>query len=266
MRQRFENRRLELGAERTHGFRAYAPMFHIHAELVLVTAGHLCMTVEGERRTLGAGEAGLVFPYCLHSYEASDDAEAIVLLFSPFTAGSYASRMLSHKPSAAYLRDAMPLLPAFERVLTFCDSENEERMRVANTYLSALVGELLLTVPLVRRDALDATLTQKILVYCAEHYREPITVRSIARALYVSESAVTKIFAARTGGSFREYLNALRVDEAKRLLRERGRKIVDVMLECGFCNQSSFNRVFLHHVGLTPREYRALSAEHAKLQ
>jgi len=256
MRERFENRRLELAAERTHGFRAYEPMFHLHAELVLVTGGHLRLTVEGEARTLGAGDVGMVFPYCLHSYEASDDADAIVLLFSPFAVGAYASKMLSHKPSAAYLSDAAELYPAFERVLRFYDVTSDERMRVANTYLSALVGEILLTVQLVRRDTLDASLTQKILVYCAEHYREPITVRSIAKALYISESSVTKIIAARTGGCFRDYLNALRVGEAKRLLRECDRKIVDVMLECGFSNQSSFNRIFLQHVGMTPREYR----------
>ncbi|MBE6589208.1 MAG: helix-turn-helix domain-containing protein [Ruminococcaceae bacterium] len=256
MKQRFENRNLELAAEHTHGFRAYPPMFHVHAELVFVMKGTLRMTVEGVHCTLHAGEVGMVFPYCLHSYEESNDVEALVLLFSPFTSGVYASRMLSHKPTSARLPNADTLLPSFLRVLTFYDTENKERMDVAGAYLSALVGELLLTVPLIRRDAQDATLTQRIFVYCAEHYREQLSVKELSKALYVSESTITKIFSLQTGGSFRKYLNELRVGEAKRLLRERKRKIVDVMLECGFCNQSSFNRVFLESVGMTPREFR----------
>ena len=257
MKEVFENRRIELGAERTHGFRAYAPMFHIHAELVLVLSGELSMTVEGESHIIRKGEVGMVFPYCLHSYESSEDVEAIVLLFSPYTAGTYAEKLLSHKPISARYDQGGGLLAAFERVLSFFDVECEERMRVASTYLSALIGELLLTVPLVRRDAMDAALTQRLFVYCAEHYREPLSVRSVADALYVSESTVTKIFSLQTGESFREYLNGLRIGEAKRLLRERERKIVDVMLDCGFSNQSTFNRVFLDLVGETPREYRS---------
>ena len=134
-------------------------------------------------------------------------------------------------------------------------------MRVAKSYLSSLVGELLLTVATVRRDTHDASATQRILAYCAEHFREPLSVCRLSEALFVSESTVTKVISSRTGGSFRAYLNALRVGEAKRLLCDGQRKIVDVMLECGFSNQSSFNRIFLEHVGMTPKQWRERRTE-----
>ena len=262
MKERFENRQIELASNRVRGFREYAPTFHMHAELVLVEQGHLCMSVDGETRTLGKGEIGMVFPYCLHSYEKSEDAQVTFLLFSPFAAGELGEQLLSKKPRSAYLADESGLSHIFERVHSFaCDTEDEARMRVAKSYLSALVGELLLTVDTVRRDAYDASATQRILAYCAEHFREPLSVGALSEALFVSESTVTKVIASRTGGGFRTYLNALRVGEAKRLLCDGRRKIVDVMLECGFSNQSSFNRIFWKHVGMTPREWREQRTE-----
>ena len=34
-------------------------------------------------------------------------------------------------------------------------------------------------------------------------------------------------------------------------------KIIDIMLECGFQNQSSFNRIFLKYSGKTPSQFRS---------
>ena len=83
-----------------------------------------------------------------------------------------------------------------------------------------------------------------------------IGVKDIAAQLHISESYVSKIFSRKLGCSLRSYLNALRVAQAKELLKHTDRKITDVLFACGFRNQGSFNQVFLNHTGLTPRAYR----------
>lgn len=59
-----------------------------------------------------------------------------------------------------------------------------------------------------------------------------------------------------TGETFYDYINHLRVEYAKTLLVDTGKKIDDVAAESGFNSRRSFHRVFVAHEGKTPAEYR----------
>ena len=240
----------QLSCLRVRGFQRYIPMFHPHAELVYVVEGRLGMTVEGVYRELEAGELAVVFPYLTHSYENAPDAEVLLLMFDP-AATVFDNTLLSRQPGCFYQR-AEDLQPMLERAV---ELEKIGRFKTAMSYLNAVLGELFERMELVDRGSARGVTTQ-ILAYCAEHYAEDISVKTLADALYVSESYVSKVFAQKLGYSFREYINALRVHKAQILLRETDRKILEVMTACGFRNQSSFNRIFREATGLSPREYR----------
>ena len=90
----------------------------------------------------------------------------------------------------------------------------------------------------------------------AEHFAEPLTLKSVAGALFISQSYVSKLFSTKVHYGFRDYINALRIDQAKTLLRETNQQVTDVMASCGFANQSNFNRVFREACGCSPREYK----------
>jgi AraC family cel operon transcriptional repressor len=53
-----------------------------------------------------------------------------------------------------------------------------------------------------------------------------------------------------------EYVNALRLSEAAKLLRNTGMRILDIQLECGFECTSHFNERFRREFGLSPSKYR----------
>lgn len=53
-----------------------------------------------------------------------------------------------------------------------------------------------------------------------------------------------------------QYLLKLRVDNARRLLRQQRYSLAEIALECGFSTQSHFNHVFKKMTGLTPKAYR----------
>jgi AraC family transcriptional regulator len=48
----------------------------------------------------------------------------------------------------------------------------------------------------------------------------------------------------------------LRMDEAKRLLRESKKSVVDVALDVGYANPSHFAQLFRKMTGLSPSDYR----------
>ena len=48
----------------------------------------------------------------------------------------------------------------------------------------------------------------------------------------------------------------LRINEARRLLRETNKSVVDLALEVGYTNPSYFAKLFRRESGLTPSDYR----------
>ena len=249
----FENNDLTITAKQVHGFRGFPAMFHSHMEVVYVLRGSIRMQIDGMARTLRPGQLSISFPYVVHSYDSAPEADAIILLFSPACVPSREQQLIGQRLNCPYLEEAAPFLPLLQRMVTHYAAKRED---LVLDYLSAFLGELLLVVRPEPTERTDLSATQKVLVFCAENYRQDIGVKDIAAQLHISESYVSKIFSRKLGCSLRSYLNALRVAQVKELLKYTDRKITDILYDCGFCNQSSFNQVFLKQTGLTPRAYR----------
>ena len=252
----FEKKIFDIMAIRAEGLHPFPPMFHEHLEIIYVQDGTIQMQIDGIRHTVTAGQMSLVFPYVVHSYDRSPDAKAIILMFSPGESGCFARELLNHKPTNPYLQSGEIYLPFFTKIADYINSGKKECEKVASAYLSTLVGELLLSVPLKHVPDTDLNIVQKLLTYCSEHYTEQITIKSASSHLHISERYVTKIFSEKLGCSFRDHINTLRITDAQNLLHNPNLKIIEIMLYCGFQNQSSFNRIFLQECGVSPSEYR----------
>ena len=244
---------------RVSGFRGYAPHFHTHGELIYVLRGQIPMVVDGEEFVLRQGQMLILFPYLVHSYEESPDAEVLLILFDPMET-AFDNTLLSHRPVRNFV-EGEALRPLLERVVHW---SGKGKIKTATGYLNAAIGEFLELVPTVFSDRTAENTAVSILEYCDAHYAEDITVKSVSDALFVSPSYISKIFAQKLKYSFREYINSLRIHKAKALLANPNRRIVDVMMDCGFQNQSSFNRVFLEICGISPREYQKQRAQETK--
>lgn len=79
----------------------------------------------------------------------------------------------------------------------------------------------------------------------------------LARGLGVSERHASRLLRAELGTPLPEYLAALRIERAKKLLATTQEPVTDVALETGWQSLSHFNAVFRRHVGATPTAYRA---------
>lgn len=56
--------------------------------------------------------------------------------------------------------------------------------------------------------------------------------------------------------SFKQYLNQVRIEEAKHLLSSTDRTITEIALMVGYNNTTHFNRIFKQSAGISPKEYR----------
>ena len=66
----------------------------------------------------------------------------------------------------------------------------------------------------------------------------------------------SRIFAKKTGFSFKQYLNRKRIEAAKALMRGKGLNVSETGLAVGFNDVSYFSRLFRKVEGITPTRFR----------
>ena len=256
MKASFENNDVLLCAESGKSMPGYPMQFHTHSEIIYIISGQVTMTIDGVKRTLTEGQLSICFPYSMHEYEKSTGAKILLVLFDAGATGMFEQDLLTKKPVTPYACDATGLYNVLCKIIEFKE-KGEGYEKNAMAYLSAVTGEILSKLELYDIESTDTGTIQKILIYCSEHFCESdICLDKVAENLFISKSYISKIFAKKLKCNFREYINSLRVNEAKAQLSETDLKIIDIMENCGFKNQSSFNRVFFEECGVTPREYR----------
>ncbi len=81
--------------------------------------------------------------------------------------------------------------------------------------------------------------------FMVAHLGEFIELDQLAVVVGVSRFQLCRLFKNSTGQSPARYLRCLRIEQAERMLLDnRNRPLIEVALQCGFCDQSHFNRVF----------------------
>ncbi|KGR91732.1 AraC family transcriptional regulator [Ureibacillus massiliensis 4400831 = CIP 108448 = CCUG 49529] len=95
--------------------------------------------------------------------------------------------------------------------------------------------------------------------YIHKHFREPITLETLANIEHYHPVYYSSWFKKQTGKSPKVYINELRLKEAKHLLISTEWSISKISEEVGFMNSSSFTRWFVNCEGITPQKYRVLN-------
>ncbi|MBR6812812.1 MAG: AraC family transcriptional regulator [Oscillospiraceae bacterium] len=96
----------------------------------------------------------------------------------------------------------------------------------------------------------------KVTDYIKNHYREKLTLDELARYVNLSSSYLSSLFKKETGESLTSYINRVKIENCKRLLRETNYSLSYIAHECCFDDQSYFSKVFKKYVGESPKNYR----------
>ena len=93
--------------------------------------------------------------------------------------------------------------------------------------------------------------------YIQKHYREDLSRDQLSEIVYVTPNYLSKLFREKIGMNMREYINLLRINEAKRLLLSTDGNISDIASDLGYNNISYFSTVFRRISGVSPAEWRS---------
>lgn len=83
-----------------------------------------------------------------------------------------------------------------------------------------------------------------------------LSVEGISYEIGLTASYVTKIFKQYMGKTVIEYINEIRIENAKELLLNTKESVATISEKCGFSNLTYFHRAFKKNVGTTPNAYR----------
>jgi transcriptional regulator GlxA family with amidase domain len=97
---------------------------------------------------------------------------------------------------------------------------------------------------------------KRIIAFIDDNYISDISREGLAAAVDMNPGYMGGLFKSYTGKTINEYINSLRVEEAKRQLESGNTKIIDIAFSVGFENSVTFNRVFKKITGRTPSEYK----------
>ena len=117
------------------------------------------------------------------------------------------------------------------------------------------------------REVMDADdIIARVESYIQDHFRENINREDVAAIAYITPNYLSKQFRIKKGMNLREYINQIRIEEAKRLLLTTNLSVSEVAGLSGYENISYFSTVFRKYTGMSPIDWRNLEIANGDTQ
>ena len=255
MRYEFENRKNPLYMRKVQKLE---PLPHIHPqiELIYLTKGSSIAYADGKSFSLEQGEFFFAFPNQIHFFHDRSATEAYLFILAPDYVKDLEDIFLTQVPASPIIKPEDTPSNMESRLETILH-KNTSKMPLDNiigkSYLIALLAELLSKTILMDAPA-DYDSVKNLLIYCAEHYKEPLSLDKLSQELHLSKSYISYIFSQKLQVSFTDFINNLRVEYACTQLK-KGTNITELALASGFSSVRTFNRAFMQQMNITPRDY-----------
>lgn len=265
----------------------FIPHRHELLEVVYILYGTLEIGVDDQLYHMEKGDVALIFPGKIHHAQCFDNAKtsaSMYLLASKALTGEFSQKLTLLQPQTPVIHASdihEDMVYVLRRLyydygvdskgvrsseLIFPNtqggrkknSETEETKRMVQQALVQLfLARALPRMQLEERtDESHTDLQYQVVSYAAAHFREPITLTSMANALYVNPYRLSRLFSSAFHTNFNRFINDMRIDCACNLLQYSDKTITEIYMDSGFESQRTFNRVFHETMRMSPREYR----------
>ncbi len=233
-------------------------------ELVYVCSGSLVMWMSGKPHNGVKGDIFIVPPAVRHREESPPGKSSQLLcLATGFRrkTGKKCAFPIS-LPTKIHLRAGH----AIERLLLAIANEAYHRSAGYSEAIASYI--VLLFVELVRQSRSESLrhmdvgeirrsrLASEARAFIERHYAADLCLTRIAQHFFISPYHFSRVFKETNGLSPIAYLTRVRMDNAKRLLRDPNLPIKAVAAKVGYEDSHYFTKVFLREEHTTPTEYR----------
>lgn len=137
--------------------------------------------------------------------------------------------------------------------------KNQMELKLLRNKTERNYRKLLEKLETVKTRPLGEESAAKIKAVCEfikENFSCDLTREDLAAASGMNPDTFSRAFNQHTGKTLNDYICDLRIEEAKRRLRETGETVTRIAIDTGFDNIRTFNRVFKRLAGVAPGEFR----------
>lgn len=236
--------------------------WHQSVELFAVYEGHLKFYLDAQAFPLQPGEFMLVNPNELHSIDAPEPNQTVVLqiplkTFEDYYTGRQYIRF-THSPRTQD-NEVIQLV----RDIYACYKEQYcgYDMKVKSLYymlLYLLVTEYRQTdvTPDMLKQNQHLNRLSMITDYIKEHSDSSLSLESLAKTFGYSPSYLSRMFQKYAGITYRSYVQSVRLEHAFRELTSTDHTLSETALNNGFANSKALAKAFRKKYGILPSEYR----------
>ena len=257
----YENRKEFFKLDCMQHIMQYPLHIHQYIELVHIIKGSVDMQIRDQKYHLTEGDLALIFPNTVHDYHTLSglgNTRFHIL-------NCYVNYLPLHK---SILLSTFPMHPvlhsdeisedvwyAEKRLFELYKTDYDSNMICS--LVSLMLSSILPKLELSDYYALPPqSLSSGILNYIGNHFREDISLSSVAKHFGIGKYALSRIFSNVLQINFSAYVNSLRLDYACFLLLYTKNDMMDIAIECGYHNLQTFYRIFKAQYSCTPRQYR----------
>ncbi len=242
------------------------PHTHDFVELVYVLRGSAIHEYEAEQYPIRSGDVFIINPDEVHTYriKEKESLDIINCLFTP----ALISESLLHELRLAHSLDflyVLPFLDSYKRFHHHLLRLNEQESKTVHRLLERMMEEIEEASPgyqsLIMMELIELLVllsryhkkknepfekwgvdmrARRICGYLERHAYQPINVDSIACLFHISTRQLHRILIKETGLSLMEIVHHLRVEQAKKLLRQTNATIITVAAQVGYESPSFF--------------------------
>lgn len=234
------------------------------SEILLIVEGKGAFVVDGGNYTVGAGSLLLYHRGVWHEETSVEHPfKAMYIGFRGLEIRGLPPGCLldPRQPPVVPLREHLHAVKQqfYQTIIEFQQSAPEARL-IANHMLGILFARLSRFLhyspasAFPNKPSLPAVPFAKR--YMEEHYRENISLKTLAAVTFVSEYHLAHLFKNETGCSPIQYLIRYRMEVAKHYLKTTAWSVRDIAEAVGYRSETSFYNLFRSVSGMTPAGYR----------
>lgn len=227
------------------------PHWHIESELIYAEKGSAEVMTDNNLYGLSEGRCIFVRSGAVHYIKAETDSIISVMKIDPQLVSAEFGTLAPRSPLLENKYDVTGVLEKIRQEI----SDGQKYYEVICSGLAlVLTAEIFRREKTVPSDGSSGSSAYKdLLRQISERYAD-MTFDEAAEIMCFSKPYFSKYFRKMSGMTFSEYLNIVRVSEAVKMLSKGGMPIGETAVAAGFGTIRSFNRIFKHYTGFTPRE------------
>lgn len=223
---------------------------HNYNEMIYIYEGEVVHNINNESYNLVPGSLVLLTPNDVHSFISVNTFSAVNICFTDRTNVS----ALSYQTPVAFLNEQCRI--EMETLLYLAEQELNFNDPISDTIADHCIDWMLLLFQRNNTSQLRVDSNWNMLICKITENYSTITLEEAAGIIGVSVSHFCRSFKKDFSVTFHNYINEIRIQQAKKLLLYSEDSISLIAEKVGYQNDCRFYSNFKKVAGMTPKEYR----------